>query len=776
MELSPKAQIELLGQLFEKSRSTLRSFFPETPENVPIDPIELLLYLGAFFWFCKHESIVESEPSEFNDFSIQFETFCQDIWESSLLGTKAYPIVDFKTGKFMLALFFHQFKKIIPQNPLINCRDIEKCLFSPQIAAEDRMFNPKSRTQWATISRLPILNVFSLFQSLGGHITEYILGAVCERMLGADQKKTTGSYYTPELISSYICKQAITPWIMQQDELLAKRISRVRAVRILDPAVGSGHFVIQTIRELLSFYRRLFENHENLRNLNLSPSETSTDWEFRVLYDIILAHNLFAIDINPLAVVVAWLRCIMELMRYLPPHFRNLSIKPLQLNLCVGNSIIDSINQLCERYPKTLNDQSTDAGRFDIIIGNPPYGNLLTKKEQATVRSFASFPNEIASVFLEQSIKLNRPGGVIAMIVTYAITFSKDLSETRFKLAQNYPEIYIATFDRDRCRFFEGMTQSVSILLARYKSVVVDSDGRVKLAQIYTTNMYRSLPDLMLDANDQLFPGLVFQDATRYILWENQIPHNLRKKHRIPKLGYNECCKFLDHLILTPKSHGPARIGDILGTLKIVTKSKSSEPNKTRIEKSNNTHIYARISGNYWYNAWDRCPYIGTQIAEGHATSPFWRDFLLLLINSSTFYLWFRIYSDGRHMNADIMNAMPIPQFDDSIHKAIEQINSEIARFLMNTLFQYYDAERNRFLSSRFKSVLDWIDVWVGLLYGFPPDLIDFIMNFEAEIRGGKQVHPNVEELTKKMYTKLFQNDISLIKEDLNTIFSFLDS
>ena len=150
-------------------------------------------------------------------------------------------------------------------------------------------------------------------------------------------------------------------------------------------------------------------------------------------------------------------------------HWRTfLQISPESFHIETENSLIGKDwNQLFNiNPPLSSNVKEISTGPFSIILGNPPYGNLLSPTDKEICQRYASFPNEIASVFIERALDYLAPQGILAFIITFAITFSKDLSKTRLKLAQQFEACYIASFDRDKCRFFEGMTQSVSILMA----------------------------------------------------------------------------------------------------------------------------------------------------------------------------------------------------------------------------------------------------------------------------------------------------------------------
>ncbi|HIP92343.1 MAG TPA: hypothetical protein EYH25_02675, partial [Thermotoga sp.] len=124
---------------------------------------------------------------------------------------------------------------------------------------------------------------------------------------------------------------------------------------------------------------------------------------------------------------------------------------------------------------------------FDIIIGNPPYGDVLSKVEK-NIGSilYESYVGEIASIFVERSIDTLKRGGYFSYIITFAITFNKNLSKTRKIIYETFDNCTIFTFDRDRCRFFEGMSQSVSIVFCNRKG-----GGN---CNFYTSKFFREMP------------------------------------------------------------------------------------------------------------------------------------------------------------------------------------------------------------------------------------------------------------------------------------------
>lgn len=375
---------------------------------------------------------------------------------------------------------------------------------------------------------------------------------------------------------------------------------------------------------------------------------------------------------------------------------------------------------------------------FNLVIGNPPYGNLLTKGEKQLLEPNLGIPNEISSLFIHRASTLLKIQGSFAFLTSYTICFNKQLSTLRTYMLKSFSCVKMATFDRDRCRMFENMTQSVTILTCINKGIAISEEPH----NLFTTQIYRNMPQL---------DRLSYQCANSFFLGTS-IGTKISQIHRIPKIGTQPLFHLLDQL----KSHfllSQKQIGNWLQPAKIVPS------NKVEMEilhefPNHHSGIWIRISGNYWYNAWNSRPYFGTQIAFLPFKSPNSKieDFLLCLINSSLYYTWFRVFSDGRHMNSDILHAFPLPKNVDTMLDILYPFFHIYSQKLMIILFDHFDSSLNRFNSSEIKQYLDVGDILLGIFYTFSIKEITFIQNFEFEIRGGAKLSL---ERTKAIYDVL---------------------
>ncbi|AKG91653.1 TaqI-like C-terminal specificity domain/Eco57I restriction-modification methylase [Geoglobus ahangari] len=269
-------------------------------------------------------------------------------------------------------------------NPVIAIPD--KCFYQEGVTEKLVNLTPKGRRR--TISEddidfdIPLLNLFESRDWVDGDIDEYVLGSLYEKLMTEDKRKKTGAYYTPEEITSYICKNTIEPYLVDRineefgkdygsiDELinagdkegLTTLFNLLQNIKILDPAVGSAHFLESAINVLVDIYRKLRDRAKEvgiekleilvadedgkIKPLNLLEiPEKEGLFEVYVKFFIILSRNIYGVDINPSALKVARARLFLTLAR----HF-NVSagvfirFPNVHFNLREGNSLIGYVD------------------------------------------------------------------------------------------------------------------------------------------------------------------------------------------------------------------------------------------------------------------------------------------------------------------------------------------------------------------------------------------------------------------------------------------------
>ncbi|GHS06099.1 type II restriction endonuclease Eco57I subunit R [Helicobacter pylori] len=223
-------------------------------------------------------------------------------------------------------------------------------------------------------------------------INPSVLGLVFEKLNGYKE----GSFYTPSFITSYMCSESITPivldkfnatyqWDCENLKALREKIDRnfsnekakeylntLLTLRICDPAVGSGHFLVSALNEMvriayeLGLIASLYRHKLKLENDEIIIQHTQTGGIFnytkahsendphhqiqKELFELkksIIENCLFGVDINPNSCEITKLRLWIELLKYSYYIFEEgkntnaLETLPnIDINIKCGNSLI----------------------------------------------------------------------------------------------------------------------------------------------------------------------------------------------------------------------------------------------------------------------------------------------------------------------------------------------------------------------------------------------------------------------------------------------------
>jgi hypothetical protein len=226
-----------------------------------------------------------------------------------------------------------------------------------------------------------------------------ILGRVYEQFLGAtitlknhratveekpEVRKAGGVYYTPVPIVEYIVEETIGPLLRGASP------NDVAKLRILDPACGSGSFLIAAYQYLIDWHTAYYaKSPKNAKKFLEKRSDGGARLNTAERKRILLA-NIFGVDIDPQAVEVTKLSLLLKVIEgQTQLELATGRILPdLDANIRCGNSLIDSDFPLpmdvteqerlqynpfswSEAFPEIL-----AGGGFDAVVGNPPYLNI----------------------------------------------------------------------------------------------------------------------------------------------------------------------------------------------------------------------------------------------------------------------------------------------------------------------------------------------------------------------------------------------------------------
>ncbi|MBI2478336.1 MAG: N-6 DNA methylase [Planctomycetia bacterium] len=267
-------------------------------------------------------------------------------------------------------------------------------------------------------------------------------------------KKARGVYYTPKPVVDYIVRSTLTPLLEGKSPMqLAGRKSNWEQDRdshpltILDPACGSGFFLLGAYQFLLDWCLQWYQEHDRegwLRGPHPTIRRVADALYLRgEERQRIFRQHIFGVDIDEHAIDIAKrsLRSMMfaeelEDGKVEGEYFDDLSSTACDENVRCGNSLIGSdfdMTSLEETKPAIRAfDWATEfspviaAGGFDAIVTNPPYVNARFVKQgqgEAVKRYYreryrcARRAYDLYVLFIERSQELLRAGGRAGMIV-----------------------------------------------------------------------------------------------------------------------------------------------------------------------------------------------------------------------------------------------------------------------------------------------------------------------------------------------------------------------
>ena len=504
-----KNQIEIEKKFYNEYRNIRLHIFenmkennPETDENTLLEKVQKLLDRFLFICFCEDKGLLEKDffntilkkGKDFGSIFDIFKVFCN--WIN--LGNPKENISHFNGGLFK-------------NDDVLNSLNIDDKVFEELKKISDYDFDSD-------------LNVNIL-----GHIFEQSISDIEELKKSIsgeefDQKKSKrkkdGIFYTPQYITKYIVENSIKNWLddkrkeLGEDDLpklnekdyifdIAKKNytknyrkhiefwqqyrEAVRNIKIIDPACGSGAFLITAFEFLLNYNKYLDEKIFDLVGTSDLFSDRTKE---------ILQNNIFGVDLNRESVEIT------KLSLWLKTADKNKTLASLENNIKCGNSLIDNpeiAGNLAFNWEKEFPKIFANGG-FDIVVGNPPYvsAEYISEIEKTFYEKnyYSAYGRQnLYIIFYEKAINLLKENGNLGFITPYTILKNMYYKEIREYILKNTSILEIIDF-KGITVFQDAGVDSIILLLKKEKRIEYDikyiNNIKAFETQVYDINFFKS--------------------------------------------------------------------------------------------------------------------------------------------------------------------------------------------------------------------------------------------------------------------------------------------
>ena len=279
--------------------------------------------------------------------------------------------------------------------------------------------------------------------------------------LKPEVRKAGGVYYTPEYIVDYIVENTVG------EAIRGKKPEEIANIKILDPACGSGSFLLGAYKYLLNYHIEYYNKIKDRAKFKGSKEDVIKENGDLTIWikKQILRNNIFWVDIDSNAVEVTKLSLLMKCLEGESPAsiqnnqdlFNERALPSLEDNIKCGNSLIgnDFYESHLDLDDDTLykincfdwNSKFRDimkAGGFDVVIGNPPYVKIQTMMESSPLsvetlkqnyKSASSGNIDIYLCFVEKALQLLKSAGEMGYILPHKF-FEGDMGENLRNIAR----------------------------------------------------------------------------------------------------------------------------------------------------------------------------------------------------------------------------------------------------------------------------------------------------------------------------------------------------
>lgn len=369
--------------------------------------------------------------------------------------------------------------------------------------------------------------------------------------------------------------------------------------------------------------------------------------------------------------------------------------RPIRADL---NDIFGRPFHWAAEFPEARPTEDSLSVEFDIIVGNPPYGeNLQSESEEAITATYKTAGQDISALFVERQLQLLDSDGHFGNVTTLKLAYKAGMTTIQDIFREKLDTTTMSCFAKRPSKVFEGAEVRVAIITGRKDT---DTDGNIE-----TSEFIRFDND---EDRESRFRNISHRDIEGYILRKDGIDGD-GSHIAIPKIGLEVIESILQKL-----------------------KSQDTLFQDEEEDEETNHVIWRRRGMDNFTNPMIEKLYDGTDITPLYFDSELKARSAFLIISSSTYYAYWCAYGDMFHLNLGEIRAFPFPEEEqlEAHEDEIIELSDELKE-LMNTGFNPSNEEVENY--EQHKPILDRADEIFGSMYGLSEEEIEFLQDYHSD-------------------------------------------
>jgi len=570
----------------------------------------------------------------------------------------------------------------------------------------------------------------------------YIQGRVREREKKQKSKrKSQGIYYTPAYIVDYIVKNTLGEKLKE-----CKTPEEALKIRVLDPACGSGSFLIRAY----DGFKRWYAGHQKKNGGEQTKLDFDNAKYVQTFMDQVLEKCLYGVDVDEQAVEIAQLNLLLKAAE------QKHKLPMLNHTIQCGNSLIDDpavagdkAFKWEERFPEVFRN-----GGFDVVVGNPPWVRAkvsCTKNDIDFLRkkygSYSIGELNLYKLFMIRSLQLIKIRGHFSFIVPNSYLSDRDSTELRKWILNEFAISQLVIFSERATKDMFEITQATTIIVVENQrpnkqtkleiSQVLEETEAFKLKQLKLIKIpqfeFLNSPDYQIFSGCSQDELKLIEKLLTYSKLGNHITTNDGEIHLTKYSDFINNGETNDSALLIRGNHLIRYFVDLrrknreggwikLGKLKVT--NDMCKKRRILVQQVSNMAQKYRIKGAII----EPSIYAGNSCVSVISNDPVYSlEYILSLLNSRLLNWYFKFFSSTNHVTGRELQNLPFVRSDRFI-KNLENLVTKII-FSNKRLSELSDQNSNevQHLKAEIEKTDAEIDRLVYELYGLTEDEIKIV-------------------------------------------------